>query len=99
MTKMQILAEIQRTAEAKGGSGDVLRWCEEYVSREKQPSDSRELDEEETVGFVYLLRSARYYKIGRSNSSGRREYELAIQLPEPVRLVHEIRTDDPVGIE
>ena len=29
----------------------------------------------------------------------RREYELAIQLPERVRLVHRILTDDPAGIE
>lgn len=50
-------------------------------------------------GFVYLLRSGRYYKVGRTNATGRREYELAIQLPEPAKLVHRISTDDPEGIE
>lgn len=50
-------------------------------------------------GHVYLIRSGKYYKIGRSNATGRREYELAIQLPEKTQKVHEIRTDDPVGIE
>ena len=30
---------------------------------------------------------------------GRREYELAIQLPEKLRTVHTIKTDDPDGIE
>jgi len=39
------------------------------------------------------------YKIGRSNSVGRREYELAIQLPEKLKLIHKIRSDDPAGIE
>jgi hypothetical protein len=48
---------------------------------------------------VYLLRSGRYYKIGRSNAAGRRERELQIQLPEKAKLVHAINTDDPPGIE
>jgi hypothetical protein len=48
---------------------------------------------------VYLLKAGRYYKIGRTNAVGRREYELAIQLPEKASTVHTIRTDDPVGIE
>jgi hypothetical protein len=48
---------------------------------------------------VYVMKSGRFYKIGRSNSAGRREYELGLQLPEPIAMVHAIRTDDPVGIE
>ncbi len=43
--------------------------------------------------------SGRFFKIGRSNAVGRREYELAIQLPEKVTRVHSMKTDDPVGIE
>jgi len=50
-------------------------------------------------GYVYLFKSGGSYKIGRSNSAGRRAYELAIQLPEKLELVHQIKTDDPVGIE
>lgn len=50
-------------------------------------------------GAVYLLRVGRHYKVGRTNAFGRREYELAIQLPEPATTVHVIKTDDPVGIE
>jgi hypothetical protein len=30
---------------------------------------------------------------------GRRERELAIQLPDKVRVIHVIKTDDPLGIE
>ena len=56
-------------------------------------------DTNETFGFVYLIRSGRYHKIGHSNAVGRREYELAIQLPEKATTVHSIKTDDPVGIE
>jgi hypothetical protein len=45
------------------------------------------------------MKSGKHYKIGHSNSAGRREYELAIQLPEKLTTVHTIRTDDPPGIE
>lgn len=53
----------------------------------------------ENFGYVYLLKSGRFYKIGKTNAVGRREYELAIQLPEKTTTVHAIQTDDPTGIE
>lgn len=45
------------------------------------------------------MKSGRFHKIGHSNAAGRREYELAIQLPEKLKTIHVIRTDDPTGIE
>lgn len=65
-------------------------------------SEPVSLDEEvlpEVIGFVYLLKAAKYFKVGRSSSFERRSRELAIQLPEKAETVHVIRTDDPVGIE
>ena len=66
------------------------------------PGEDEGIDESGEVpeyGYVYLLKAGKYYKIGRSNSPGRRAYELAIQLPERVKTVHTIKTDDPAGIE
>lgn len=38
-------------------------------------------------------------RIGRSNDHGRRAYEIGLQLPEKLEVVHTIETDDAVGIE
>jgi hypothetical protein len=79
---------------------DVLRLCEAGADSETEdtlPDENPGSAEE--IGVVYLLKSGRWYKIGRSNALGRRERELAIQLPEKANTVHAIRTDDPIGIE
>lgn len=49
--------------------------------------------------FVYLMKSGRNDKIGKTNHSRRRERELAIQLPDAATTVHTIMMDDPEGIE
>jgi Meiotically up-regulated gene 113 len=68
------------------------------VAPEQSSSASAE-ENEGPFGFVYLMKSGRFYKIGHTNALGRREYELAIQLPEKAAMVHSIKTDDPEGIE
>ena len=80
------------------GYEDVIRICEPVAAERPAPTDKTSAPNV-VEGFVYLIKSGRHYKIGRSNSAGRREYELAIQLPEKATKVHEIRTDDPSGIE
>jgi hypothetical protein len=52
-----------------------------------------------TAGFVYMLRSGRRYKIGRTSSPTRRHREVRLELPDRTDLVHSIETDDPQGIE
>jgi hypothetical protein len=64
-------------------------------------ADDADTDASQTiiVGFVYLMKSGKYYKIGRSVSAEKRAYEIQLQLPQELKLVHKIKTDDPVGIE
>ena len=50
-------------------------------------------------GYVYLMKSGKFYKIGHTNSIDRRQYEIGMQMPEGIEPIHSIRTDDPSGIE
>ncbi|TXH21496.1 MAG: GIY-YIG nuclease family protein [Mycobacterium sp.] len=63
-------------------------------------TDTNDADATQPVpGYVYLVRSGKFHKIGRSNDHGRRAYEIGLQLPEKLEVVHTIETDDAVGIE
>lgn len=45
------------------------------------------------------MKSGGYYKIGKSDYVEKRNYEIGIKLPEELKIVHKIKTDDPLGIE
>src|SRR5262249_9334532 len=72
--------------------------CQDYVPPAREVAEERDAPRAE-IGFVYLIKSGRFYKIGRTSAAGRREREIALQLPEKATANHVIRTDDPVGIE
>lgn len=80
------------------GFDEVIELCERYMSQQVAEIESEEA-QIGCDGYVYLLKSGRFYKIGRTCAPGRREYELGIQLPEQAKRIHVIRTDDPGGIE
>jgi Meiotically up-regulated gene 113 len=96
-SKQQFAKKILSYCEGRSGYEDVTVICVPIAS--KHISSIADASDETTIGFVYLMKSGPYYKLGRSNAAGRREYELSIQMPEKLGTVHTIRTDDPVGIE
>jgi hypothetical protein len=96
--KAELVNRVMEYCRTREGYEDIIAMCEGHTPRSERDSDgSAPVDGE--MGFVYLMKSGKFYKVGRSNAAGRREYELGIQLPEPLKSVHVIRTDDPVGIE
>lgn len=97
--KAELVKKILDYCQDKNGYDDVIGICEPLAHIEMERAEAKDSEDDSDFGYVYLIRSGRYYKIGRSNSIGRREYELSIQLPEKVALEHAIKTDDPIGIE
>lgn len=97
-SKNKIATRLADYCTRVGGIDDVFAVASRRVQPDTTPKEL-EAAASDITGFVYLIRSSRFYKIGRSNAAGRRERELAIQLPEKAITVHVIRTDDPGGIE
>ena len=97
--KRETVGMLAAYCRERKGLEDVVALCAQAL--QEQPEDSKASDPSPEVefGYVYLIRFGRHFKIGCTNAVGRRERELAIQLPEKSRTVHSIRTDDPAGIE
>ena len=99
-SKTEFAAKVADYCRHHPGFEEVLQICEEEAARGKLAGENRGGRKEDMeIGYVYLIKSGRFYKIGRSCAPGRREWELGLKLPEKVQTVHVIRTDDPVGIE
>ena len=96
--KTKLLNAVAAYCRTTGAFEDVLSLCgPRQASTESPVPNVRE--PKVVTGFVYLMKSGRHYKIGRTKSVGRRGSELAIKIPVPPTTVHSIETDDPVGVE
>jgi hypothetical protein len=88
----------------------IEEYCESHnvfplaakIAREKMESEKTETSiakDSPITGYVYMMKSGRRYKIGKTNSPSRRHREVKLDLPDPTTLIHSISTDDPTGIE
>lgn len=78
---------------------DVAALCFDLQSQAIEKPVDIEEDAPEPNGFVYLMKSGKHYKIGRTNALDRRQYEIGLQLPLGIIPIHSIATDDTSGIE
>src|SRR5690606_26965198 len=69
------------------GLEDVAALCAEIAASGDKTAFAVPAPADVNVGFVYLLKSGRYYKIRKTNAAGRRQRQLAIQLPEKATTV------------
>lgn len=99
----QRLEAALRYANDNGLDRDLMAILHDAVSALPPEKKDADLEEEggasTTYGFVYLMKSGRYYKIGKTNSPDRRQYEIGLRLAEGIEPIHSIETDDPSGIE
>ncbi len=96
--KADLAQKVIDYCKTRNGFDDVIRICEPIAKIKKQELEVSEKDSF-TVSYVYLMKSGRYYKLGRSTTVEKRKYEIGIKLPEKLTIVHKIKTDDPSGIE
>jgi Meiotically up-regulated gene 113 len=83
----------------KDSYSDIVELCSAFLENSTYEDITDKADGISESGEVYLFKSGRYYKIGRTCDTVRRGNELRIQLPEKTDLIHSIKTDDPSGIE
>ncbi len=93
---MEAIAVYCRKAE---GFDDITALCAGRKTASSLHTTERKREAKAPTEFVYLMKSGLHYKIGRTNSVGRRSSELAIKIPVPPTTIHSIETDDPVGVE
>jgi hypothetical protein len=98
--KEGLVAALEAYCRKASGFDDVLALCDQRARTSPPASFGKQKSGAKIpTGFVYLMKSGPHYKIGRTNSVGRRGSELAIKIPVPPKTVHSIETDDPAGVE
>jgi len=97
--KANLIQTVLAYSENHDVNSQVVEICKTAIAQTKHRQLPSSESEEIEYGFVYLMKSGKHFKIGRSNCAERREFELRILLPEKLEFIHKIKTDDPIGIE
>ena len=97
--KDEFIKDLIAYCEKHSGYDDILKICRPML----RTLDKKEIvsNIESEVGEVYLARhgTQKHYKIGFTKDVMRRGKEISVLLPEKLKLIHSIKTDDPSGVE
>ncbi|MFH1382351.1 MAG: GIY-YIG nuclease family protein [Chloroflexota bacterium] len=95
----EVASKIISYCEAHPECSDILEICKNVTGIYRNESSHYKKEPDVEHGYVYLMKSGRFYKIGCSSNVERRNYDIGLKLPEPIDILHKITTDDPTGIE
>ncbi|MGA3100057.1 MAG: GIY-YIG nuclease family protein, partial [Bryobacteraceae bacterium] len=98
--KGALVERVIAHCEKEGGWDDVIDICRKWLPKYLDLLHSGKWALDPATGCVYLIRYGGFYKVGKSTVVDRRSAAIRGQLPEGKgKLVHQMRTDDPAGIE
>ena len=97
--KDKLISRLLSFCDGKAELDGIVALCNAHLKSTSSAASMTASKTNISVGFVYLMKSGRHYKIGRTNSLLRRSGELRIQIPVPPTTIHTIETDDPSGVE
>lgn len=99
-TKQELVEKIYEYCRDKTEYKDIILLCKPLLEGSSTSKNAiKDISDVREIGEVYLFKSGRYYKIGKTNDAVRRGNEIRVQLPEKTEMIHSIKTDDPSGIE
>ncbi len=87
-SRKEIIAALAKRAAEDSLYADIAPLLPPVTSMPTVPNSSSKLIE----GFVYLIKSGEFYKIGRSDDAERRFKQITTALPDKAELFHTIRT-------
>jgi hypothetical protein len=97
-SKQKLVSRLAEYCGVRSQFADVHDLCTRYLSKSSDRASVEVLPDVE-MGYVYLFRMGKYYKIGATSDLLRRGREIKTLLPEKCEVIHSLRTDDPTGIE
>jgi len=75
--KVEVIRRLLAFCEGNGGYEDVMEFCKQFTPRAMDSETDVTAAANVEIGFVYLIKAERFYKIGKTNAAGRREREIA----------------------
>lgn len=100
--RQELCQKVFKYCEERNGYEDIIKLCQPILEKTKHQENKQEEDKMTAkIGEVYLYQhgTRKEYKVGKTFDLIRRGKEIRLEMPEDLKLIHTIKTDDPSGVE